>query len=234
MDWRALDEMLQGWSPPVGYRVEQLARVDIPEVTERLRAWYPDICVGTESRHLEAGFYEREFFLRGEDPARSLVGLLCRPRDGHELVAMMTLERNARGRQISSPMGAVEPSSRGIGLGHIGTVMLETVGRNIGAEVAYYFATLKVARTQRNAERHGFTLVGIVPAFDQDAVAPGTVRRVYEGLYAKVLADPARIQLPAWEAMIPSTRALYRHLFGPHPDDPDQAATISVSSKVGT
>jgi hypothetical protein len=53
-----------------------------------------------------------------------------------------------------------------------------------------------------------------------DAIAPGVVKRVYEGLYAKVLVSPERVHLLAWDALIPSTRALFTHLFGKHPGDP--------------
>jgi hypothetical protein len=219
MAWRELDEMLAGFERPSGYTLEQLGPEDVDLLAARLGSWYPDIQVGTESRHLEPDFYRTHYFLRGGDPGRSFYAIVCRPEGSADIVALMTLEKNARGLQISSPMGAVEPSQRGLGIGASGTAILETVGRNIGAEVAFYFATLKVARTQKNAERHGFQLVGIMPAWDRDAIAPGVVRRVYEAIYAKVLVGGEAIELPRWEALVPSTRALFTHLFGKHPGD---------------
>ncbi|WP_232293077.1 hypothetical protein [Stigmatella aurantiaca] len=219
MQWRGLQEMLGELEAPPGYAFEQLAREDIPRTTELLRTWYPDICVGTESRHLEPSFYEREVFLRGESPDRPLYAVLSRDQDTQDIIGLMTLEKNIRGLQISAAMGAIEPSRRGLGLGQHGLTLLEVIGRSIGAEVALYYSTLKAARGQLNAERRGFLLVGIVPAFDMDAIAPGTVKRVYEALYAKVLANPERVHLPDWNALIPSTRALFTHLFGHHPAD---------------
>jgi hypothetical protein len=220
MQWRGLQEMLAGLEGPPDYALEQLAREDIPQLTQLLRAWYPDICVGTESRHLEPSFYERDVFLRGEASDRPLFAVLSRARDSGDIIGLLTLEKNARGLQISASMGAVEPTRRGLGLGQYGLTLLEVIGRSIGAEVALYYSTLKAARGQLNAERRGFQLVGIVPAFDMDAIAPGTVKRVYEALYAKVLISPERIHLPDWNALIPSTRALFTHLFGQHPAEP--------------
>jgi hypothetical protein len=219
MEWREMHEMLASLPAPEGYTTGQLARADLGQITELLRSWYPDIWVGTESRHLEPGFYEREFFLKGEERDRPLIGLVVRSADSGEIVGYQTLERNLRGLQIWGPLGVVEPSRRGRGLGFFGTKTLETIGRSIGAEVALYFSTLRVAQAQKNAEKQGYRLVGLVPAFDVDRLAPGVTRRVYEGLYAKVLVAEERVHLPDWNEMIPSTRALYRQLFGRHPAD---------------
>ncbi|MFY2556087.1 hypothetical protein ACN469_00430 [Corallococcus terminator] len=217
MRWRSLEEMLSGIEVPEGCSAEQLAREDLPRLTALLERWYPDIRVGTESRHLEPSFYEREFFLRGESPDRSLYGILVRASQSGDIIGLLTMERNVRGLQLSAALGVLEPSRRGLGIGFLGTAALEVVGRNIGAEVVLYYSTLKTARAQRNAENQGFKLVGLVPAFDVDAIAPGTVKRVYEALYSKVLVEEERVHLPEWEVLTPSTRALYTHLFGPHP-----------------
>lgn len=223
MQWREMSEMLTELPPPDGYVVDQLARPDIPTIAELLGRWYPDIAVGTESRHLTTSFYEREFFLKGEERDRPLIGLVVRTADTWDIVGYQTLERNPRGLQVLGPLGVVEPSRRGLGLGVFGTKTLETIGRSIGAEVAIYFSTLKVAQAQKNAEKGGYQLVGIVPAFDIDALEPGVVKRVYEALYAKVLAGPERIHLPDWKQLTPTTRALYRQLFGRHPEDTGDA-----------
>ncbi|MCE9669056.1 hypothetical protein LY474_14685 [Myxococcus stipitatus] len=230
MPWRNLDEMLSGLDIPAGCTAEQLAREDIPRLTALLRSWYPDIQVGTESRHLEPSFYEREFFLRGESPDRNLYGIVCRAKESGDIIGLLSLEKNVRGLQLSAVMGVVEPSKRGLGIGHIGSAALVVVGRNIGAEVVLYYSTLKTARAQRNAEGQGFKLVGLVPAFDVDAIAPNTVKRVYEALYAQVLVGPERIHVPDWNELIPSTRALFTHLFG---ESKPQGNVVVASSSVG-
>jgi hypothetical protein len=91
------------------------------------------------------------------------------------------------------------------------------VGRAIGAEVAFYFVTLKTTRQQKNAERHGFQLCGILPAIDRDAIAPGVVKRVYEGMYVKVLVPASEVHVPPWDHLGESARGLWRQIFGEHP-----------------
>jgi hypothetical protein len=218
--WLPLDDMLRDLVLPAGIHFEQLARDEIEAVTHRLRSWFPDIVVGSESRHLERAFYENEYTLRGEGTDRPLLGLVCRATSSGEIVGFMSLEKNARARQIMSPMGAVEPTQRGLGIGQFGTVILEHVGRQIGAEVALYHVTLKGSRQQKNAERHGFTLCGILPAIDRDAIAPGVVRRVYEGIYVKVLAPPSEVHTPAWSDLTERTRSVWMQIFQEHPEQP--------------
>jgi|GEM_PF-852006 len=217
MQWRSLDEMFGELERPEGCSIEQLGRVDIQQITMLLGTWYPDIRVGTESRHLEPSFYEKDVYLQGESPDRPVYAMVCRHRATRDIIGLLTLERNVRGLQLSAAMGALEPTQRGQGLGQYGISVLEHVGRSIGAEVVLYYSTLKLARAQRNAEQQGFKLVGLVPAFDMDAISPGTVKRVYEAIYAKVLVGPEKVHLPDWNALIPSTRALYTHLYGEHP-----------------
>jgi hypothetical protein len=219
MRWPSCEQMFSGLTIPDGIRFEQLARDQIDELIARLHQWYPDIIVGTESRHLDRSFYERHCALRGEDQDRPLYCLICRATTGSgEIVGFVSLEKNVLGRQISSPMGAVEPSKRGLGIGQFGSVILEHVGRTIGAEVAFYQVTLKTIRQQKNAERHGYRLCGILPAIDRDAIAPGVVKRVYEGIFVKVLVPSTEVQLPAWNELGESARALWLAIFGEHPD----------------
>jgi hypothetical protein len=219
MRWAPIEALLSGLAIPEGIYFEQLGRSGIDEVIQRLRVWYPDIAVGAESRHLDREFYEREYSLAAGDEDRRLYGFVCRGTDSGEMVGFMSLEKNVRARQIWSPMGAVEPTKRGAGIGQFGAVILEHVGRAIGAEVAFYQVTLKTNRQQKNAQRHGFKLCGILPAIDRDEISPGLVRRVYEGVYVKVLAPPSEVELPLWANLEEPARKLWRAVFGEHPDD---------------
>lgn len=229
MQWRSLDAMMGELRPPENCCLEQLSLDSVGQITAILAKWYPDIRVGTESRHLEPSFYEQHVCIQGESPDRPVYAILGRDRNTQEIIGLLTLEKNVRGLQLSAAMGAVEPSQRGLGLGQFGITLLEQVGRNIGAEVVLYYSTLKMARAQRNAEHLGFKLVGLVPAFDVDAIAPNTVKRVYEAIYAKVLVGPEKIHLPDWNALIPTTRALYTHLFGQHPAAAPAAPMTAIS-----
>jgi hypothetical protein len=92
--------------------------------------------------------------------------------------------------------------------------LLERIGRAIGAELVYYFATLKSAHQQVLAERFRYKLVGIVPAMDRSVTGPGEIKRVYEAIYAKVLVDEGQIAAPPADALTVRTRAVWDVLFG--------------------
>ena len=95
-----------------------------------------------------------------------------------------------------------------------GPLLLERIGRAIGAELAYYFATLKTRHQQVLAERSGYTLVGIVPAYDRDMVSAGKIKRVYEAIYAKVLCERSELFEPDVDSFTARTRAVWHSLFG--------------------
>lgn len=212
MRWNP-EEVLPAYTAPVGYSLHHARPEDVPELTARLRDWYPDIVVGAESGHLEPEFYQHDVYLAGGDPNATLITLIARDQAHHAIVAALSLSRDARARTISGRLGAVDPEHRATTLGFLGVGLLQAFGRAMGAELAYYFATLKSRHQQVIAERFGFDAVGIVPAFDRDMIEPGQVRRVYEVLYAKVLVDPSEVVPPAPEAMTARTRALYNHIF---------------------
>jgi hypothetical protein len=126
---------------------------------------------------------------------------------------LLTIEKNSDALTVTAPMGAIAQEHRGSGLATLGPVILEAVGRLSGAELAYYFATLKTIHQQVLAERHGYALVGIVPAYDRDMVESGNILRVYEAIYAKILASRERVLIPRQESLTPKTKKLFDFLF---------------------
>jgi len=46
-------------------------------------------------------------------------------------------------------------------------------------------------------------------------VRPGTVQRVFEALYIKLLVPPEELLEPSPDALLPETRRLYEFLFKP-------------------
>src|SRR5205085_1045368 len=61
---------------------------------------------------------------------------------------------------------------------------------------------------QQTFERMGWQLIGIMPGFDQELIAPGEVRRVYEAVYVKVL-EPSTLLRPEKDNMTETVRELY-------------------------
>lgn len=98
--------------------------------------------------------------------------------------------------------------------------LAELVGRAIGAEFLYGLATLKIPHKQRALEGAGWQLVGFTSGYDREAVAPGIVKRVFEGAYAKVLVPDDELLRPAPNCLTPKAKALLDVLF------PDSSSPI--------
>jgi hypothetical protein len=212
MDWSAAGAVLSETKMPTGYRLMQLQRDDVPQLVDNLRQWYPDIVVGAESCHLTPEFYYQQTLLVGTEGERNIYPMISK--HGDAIVAMLTFERNPLSLTITSRMGAVAPEHRGSGLALLGPLLLEKVGRAIGAELAYYFATLKTPHQQVLAERMGYRMVGIVPAFDRDMIRPGEIKRVHEAIYAKVLVSSDALSVPSPSNLTFRSRAVWTALFG--------------------
>jgi hypothetical protein len=202
---------------PAPYALSQMTATDVPDVIARLPHWYPDIQVGMESPHLQADFYTAETTLADSIVERDVLPLVIRhPSNG--VVALTTYERNVLARSITSRLGVLAPEHRGT-LALLGPMLLEGLGRAIGAELAYYYATLKTRHQQVIAERREFQLVGIVPGHDRDAIATSEVKRVYEALYAKLLVSSDEVFVPSRSALTARTREVWAALFGTAPTE---------------
>jgi hypothetical protein len=203
---------------PEGYVLDQMTRDDVPVITANLARWYPEIQVGLESPHLQPEFYLRQTQLEGVSEERAILPIVIRARDAG-VVALITYERNVEARTISCRMGVLAPEQRTAQLVLAGPLLLEELGRALGAELAYYFATLKTRHQQVIAERRGFQLVGILPGYDRAVTAQGVIKRVYEALYLKLLVSDDEVQLPPVETFTARTRAVWSALFETDSDE---------------
>jgi hypothetical protein len=109
---------------------------------------------------------------------------------------------------VYARLGVSAPQHRGARLVHAGLMLVEAVGRRVGAGLVYGMATLKTRHVQAEFERAGWDLIGIAPGFDREMVAPGTVMRVFEALYAKVLEGRGELLQPQAQHLTPATRSL--------------------------
>lgn len=212
-DWDAGLAVLVRMSPPAPYRLCQMTQTDVPEVIAKLLRWYPEIAVGAESPHLQADFYTNQALLEGVTAPRDVLPLVLRhARDG--VVALTTFQRHPLERAISSRVGVLAPEHRSSGFALLGPMLLEELGRAIGAELAYYFVTLRTRHQQVIAERRGFQLAGIVPGRDLSALSTGEVKRSFEGLYTKLLVPREQLVVPPRESLTARTREVWAALFG--------------------
>src|SRR5262245_6908789 len=139
MNWSDATAILKEIKVPAGYEISQMSRDDVVPSIAALRRWYPEIGVGAESCHLDVDFYARHGAFAGMSDDRPLLPIVAK--HGTSVVAMITLEKNVLARNIMCRLGALDPDHRG-GLAILGPILLERIGRAIGAEMAYYFAPL--------------------------------------------------------------------------------------------
>ncbi|MCC6197025.1 MAG: hypothetical protein IT518_21430 [Burkholderiales bacterium] len=66
---------------------------------------------------------------------------------------------------------------------------------------------------QRALEKAGFQLIGFTSGYDRELVASGVVKRVYQAVYAKLLAPENKVLRPDPKNMTVRTKALYEILF---------------------
>jgi GNAT superfamily N-acetyltransferase len=198
------------WSLPDGYRNELLRRADIPRLIEGIRRWHPDIAVGVGSCYLREDFYADKVCL-DDDGDRDVIVVVTK--HGDDLVALGSWERERDALTIYARFGAIAPEHRGAKLAVRAMEFGERLARSMGAGFIYGMATLKIPNMQLALERAGYQLLGFVPGYDREEVAPGVVKRVYEAVYAKVLVPEDELLRPDPKNLSPRAEALFDLLF---------------------
>jgi hypothetical protein len=209
MRWPSIDDVTAMAPLPSGYRYDYLRSHEIQALIAKLGAWYPGIAVGTASCHMRAGFYEDKVCLDGQRERDFLVVLL---KMGDDLAGMLSVERDADSEVLYGRLGAISAEHRGSRLSRNIPLLMEALGRTMGAGMVYGLATLTHPYMQATFERVGWHLSGIMSAFDKEEVAPGNVRRVYEAVYSKVLA-PEELLRPRARDMTPAVKSLFERLY---------------------
>jgi hypothetical protein len=210
MNWPNIEDLSATLPIPAGYRIEQLQRSDIHALASSFRSWFPDLATGVESCYHQEDFYDREVSLKGEPETEIFVVVV---KADQELAGMFSVERREENLTLYARVGAIAPQHRGAKLLNTALILLESIGRAMGMALAYFFATLKHPYSQMAEEKSGFQLIGVAPASDRIAIAPGVVKHVYEAIYAKVLAPESDLLRPLTENLTPRTKALFEFLF---------------------
>jgi hypothetical protein len=213
MRWLDIEEMAAGVPLPEGYRFELLKRCDIAEVVDSIKAWFPDISVGSASVYLQGDFFGEKVSLAGEADKADKDVLVVLLRAGHNLAGLFSCERDLDTLSLYGRLAVVAPKQRGAGLCRKCIMLAEFIGQRIGMGMIYGMATLKIPHVQLAFEALGWRLIGIAPGYDREMVAPGVVKRVYEGVYAKVLVAEGELLRPQTHNLTPGTRNIFRQLF---------------------
>ena len=110
-------------------------------------------------------------------------------------------------------VGAVSPQHRGLRISERFPSLIEALGRSMSMGMVYSLATLKHPYMAEKFERLGWQLIGIIPGFDIEMVEAGAIKRVYEAIYTKVLANEEDFVRPRRADMTTKAAALFELLF---------------------
>lgn len=224
MNWPTLDQMSAMAPLPEGYRYEWLTRAEIPALIEAIQAWHPDIAVGGGSCYLREDFYHEHVFLEGEPQKSILVGLF---KCGDELAGMWSWEQEPDVLTLYAKLIIISPAHRSAKLASKVMPLAELAGRAMGAEFFFGLATLKIPHMQHALETAGWQLIGFTSGYDREQVAPGVVKRVFEGVYTKVLVPEEELHRPDPNNLTPKARALFDVLFPATPAAASQHALVN-------
>ena len=225
MQWPTIDQMSAMAPLPDGYHYERLKRSGIRALIEGIRLWHPDIAVGGGSCYLREDFYTAKVFLDGEAEKDIFVGLFLR---GDELAGMWSWEQEPDALSLYGRLIVVAPAHRDAKLASKVMPLAERAGRAMGAEFFFGLATLKIPHMQRALESAGWQLIGFTSGYDREEVAAGVVKRVFEGVYTKVLVPEEDLLRPDPKNLTPKARALFDVLF-PSPS----AAALQPAGETG-
>ena len=221
MDWTEIAQLAARAPLAEGYRFELLERTEVESLIGLVESWFPDIGVGGASGYLRSAFYADKVFF-ADAPERDVLVLLLK--HGDELAGMFSCERDLDALSVHARVGAAAPAHRGARLAQAGMAFTEALGRRMGLGFAYGMATLKAPHAQRAFERAGWQLIGIVPGYDRELVAPGVEKRVYEAIYTKLLVPDGSLLRPRRQNLTPRTQAMFDQVFGGIRLDPPSAA----------
>jgi len=210
MEWPTIAQISALAPLPDGYRYEKLLRTDVPALISGIRRWHPDIAVGGGSCYLREAFYDASVCLDDDTRNDVFVGVFKR---GDELVGMWSWERMPDTLAMYGRLIVIAPEHRSAKLASAVMPLAERVGRSMGAEFLFGLATLKIPHMQHALERAGFQLIGFTSGYDCEEIAPGDVRRVFEGVYCKVLVPENELVRPDPANLTPRARALFDVLF---------------------
>ena len=214
MNWPVIQALAMLAPLPPGYRYGRIDSAHVPEIIRSLETWYPEIRVGVSSCYLREDFYRERVNLDG-DLDRHIYA--ARILHGDEMVGFWSFEREIDSLAIYGRLMVVAPHHRGATISRHTMAGTEALGRAMGAAFMYTMVTLRDPYAQRMLESAGYRLLGFFPGRDREEVSPGVVKRVYQGVYAKLLVPADRVHWPDDRNLSPRAGALFRMMF---PDRP--------------
>jgi len=211
MRWVRIEKLVSEMKVPQAYSLRSLRRSEISSVIKRFLEWYPGVRLGSESRFVKKKYYtDHSFMVRGQEDRKYYPIVFTQKKDDG-VIGLVVVKKDSYTRTVMGFTGALDPEHRGLGIAHGGPMVVEALGRKMGAEFAYFYASLQIPHTQRAAEKMGFSIAGILP-HDLDVDRSGKIKRVYEALYAKLLVSKSSLIEPNESAMTERTKLIWSAL----------------------
>lgn len=210
LTWPTVTQLAASVQAPPGYDYALPTAADVPRLARAVAGWFPGLAAGNAGCFLRENFYNGQVCLDGCTEGDYFVLLLRRKQ---EWVGMLAVERDRDSQVLYGRVGAVAAHHRGVGLSRTFPPLMEAMGRSMGMGMVYSLCTLKQPQMQRCFEQSHWQLAGIMPGFDREEIEPGTVMRVFEALYVKVLVPQAELLTPQAHGMTTGTRTLYELLY---------------------
>jgi hypothetical protein len=113
MAWTRIGKAIAKVPLARGYRFELLQRREIPAIVAAVKAWFPEISVGSASCYLREGFFRDNVYFEGE-PARDVLVVLIKK--GPDLAGLFSCERDRNMLALYARLGVIAPGHRGKGL----------------------------------------------------------------------------------------------------------------------
>ena len=206
MRWPTVEQLRALITLPEGYRFEFLKSSDVSTLAAAVGRWHPDIAIGGGSCYLRETFYADQVYFDGGPDRDVMVVVFVQ---GEEIVGMWSMEKEPDTPAICARLIVIDPMHRSAKLASNVMPIAESMGRAMGAGLIFGLATLKIPHMQRALETVGWHLVGFSSGYDQEQVAPGVVKRVFEAVYCKVLVPVEDLLLPDPKNLTPRARALW-------------------------
>lgn len=216
MRWPPIEALAVLAPLPAGYRYGRLDSEHLPSVIAALEAWHPDIALGSSSCYLREAFYRERVGLDGDSDKDVFAARIL---FGDEFVGFWSFEREEDSLAIYGRLIVLAPAHRGTKVSVHALGGTESLGRAMGAAFIYALVTLKNPYAQQALEHAGYRLLGFFPGRDREEVSPGVVKRVYQAVYAKLLAHPDQVHWPDPKNLTPRSRAVFDLLFSDRPGE---------------
>jgi hypothetical protein len=218
MNWPSMPTLSAGVRLPAGYEIVCPSASDVPALVRAVDDWFPGLAVGNASCFLRPEFYLQRVALASMCPQLAaaldhFVLLFRRVHDG-QWAGLLAVERDRDSQVLYGRVGTVARAHRGGGVSKTFPPLMEAIGRSMGLGMVYGLVTLRTPHMQHCMEQAGWRLVGMMPGFDREVVELGVVKRVYEAVYVRVLADAGELLQPNRQHMTLATRELFDLLYG--------------------